>query len=264
MDKNLAYNSLNAINLFTDNIVNSFRKEELILHVPHSSTHIPIEIGFVNDSIKLAELDLVTDWYTDEIFDLENVTKIVTPFSRIFCDVEKFDDKDEELFKFGRGYFYTHNGNGEVLRENDLKLKEIIFKEFYLNHHNKLINLVEEKLNKYSTAFIVDCHSFNDVPLNLDLNQNNNRPDICLGVNKYHTPLHILIYVQKYFADLGFSTSINSPYSNTMIPLKYLNKNNNVQGIMIEINKKIYLDSNNKPNLFKIKDLNKIISELFI
>ena len=65
----------------------------MILHIPHSSAHIPSRDGFIFDFRTIEkEILKLTDWYTDELFDLKGYTKIVTPFSSILCDVERFGD----------------------------------------------------------------------------------------------------------------------------------------------------------------------------
>ena len=75
---------------------------KLVLHIPHSSTEIPLLDGYVSNQDAIQdEIVKLTDWYTDDLFDSEVDDKIVTPFSRIFCDVERFaDDELEVMSKF--------------------------------------------------------------------------------------------------------------------------------------------------------------------
>ena len=40
----------------------------LILHVPHASTHIPFTDGYLNEETIAREIQLLSDWYTDELF----------------------------------------------------------------------------------------------------------------------------------------------------------------------------------------------------
>jgi len=68
-------------------------KNKLILHLPHSSTNIPLNEGYIVDSIALeSEILKLTDWYTDDLFYSEGDEMIKAEFSRIFCDPERFTD----------------------------------------------------------------------------------------------------------------------------------------------------------------------------
>ncbi len=65
----------------------------VILHIPHSSTKIPVTDGYIVDNETLKnEILKLTDWYTDELFYSEYDIMIKADFSRIFCDPERFVD----------------------------------------------------------------------------------------------------------------------------------------------------------------------------
>ena len=228
---------------------------QTILHIPHSKTEIPFYDGFNMDYIE-DETKLLVDHDTDKIFDIPNVESLVFEYNRIFCDVERLEDEDEPLFEVGRGFYYTKTDDGKDLRTLDNEVKQKIKTDFYDKHHNKLIDMVENRLNKFGSALIVDCHSFNDVPLNSDLDKTEDRPDISLGVDYFHTPEWLNNKLKLYFEKNNLSVKINSPYSGTIIPLKYYNKDKRVMGIMIEVNKKLYLGDEDK-----ITELNNIIRE---
>jgi N-formylglutamate deformylase len=246
----LMINTLLATDMILDVI-----EGQTILHIPHSKSEIPFYDGFNMDYIE-DETKLLVDHDTDKIFDIPNVESLVFDYNRIFCDVERLDDEDEPLFEVGRGFYYTKTDDGKDLRILDDEVKNKIKTDFYDNHHNKLIDMVEDRLNKFGSALIVDCHSFNDVPLNSDLDKTENRPDISLGVDYFHTPEWLMNKLKLSFESKNLSVKINSPYSGTIIPLRYYNKDKRVMGIMIEVNKKLYLNDEDK-----IIGLNNIIRE---
>ena len=248
---NVMMNTLLATDMILDVI-----EGQIILHIPHSKTEIPFYDGFNMDYID-DETKLLVDHHTDKIFDIPNVESLIFKYNRIFCDVERLDDEDELLFKVGRGFCYTKTDDGKDLRILTDEVKGEIKTNFYEKHHNKLIDMVEERLEKFGSVLIIDCHSFNDSPLKSDLDKTENRPDICLGVDDFHTPDWLLNKLKLSFEGYNFSVKINSPYSGTIIPLKYYNQNKNVMGIMIEVNKKLYLDDENK-----ISVLNNIIRKI--
>ncbi|OQB64489.1 MAG: N-formylglutamate amidohydrolase [Bacteroidetes bacterium ADurb.Bin145] len=216
---------------------------EIILHIPHSSTDIPSYDGYIVDKETIKnEVNLLTDWFTDDLFDLP-YSKIITPFSRVFCDVERFhDDSKEIMSRYGMGMCYTHTDNGNLMRMISPELRDKIKFEFYDQHHTLLKQSISKSLTIFEKVVIIDCHSFPDIPLYRDLNKEMSRPDFCIGTDEYHTPDSIKQIVKDYLINKGFSVKFNNPYSGTMIPLKYSNKEKRVIGLMIEINRKLYMD----------------------
>lgn len=218
----------------------------IILHIPHSSSHVPFYDGFVVEKQAiLDEINLLTDWFTDELFNLP-YPKIVTPFSRVFCDVERFEDESREIMaQKGMGMCYTHLDNGNLMRDVDPVLRERIKSDYYIPHHRALETMTTELLYNYGQVIIIDCHSFSDIPFNRDLNKVTPRPDFCLGVDEYHTPENLFRPIQEFLTNIGYTVSINNPYSGTLIPMRYFQKNRNVNGLMIEINRRLYMTTQN-------------------
>ncbi len=71
---------------------------------------------------------------------------------------------------------------------------------------------------------------------------------------------------RKYFEDLNFTVKYNEPFKGSIVPLKYLNKNKNVQSIMIEVRRDLYMNEKTGKkirNFKKIKDyLNFLIKQI--
>jgi len=236
-------------------------KNSLIFHIPHSSTYIPIETGFKMNLIE-SEISLLTDWKTDEIFNVIDTKKLVTPFSRIFCDVERFPDELEELFKVGRGFFYTRSDAGEILREETSDIKKVIFEKYYKTHHQIFEQMVQETLDVNGFVIIIDCHSFSNIPFKTDLDQSLNRPDICIGTDDFHTPYWLTNTLIRSSEKFGFSCKVNSPYSGSIVPQKFYKNNKMVSSVMIEINRNLYMKDGDVISE-KVLELNKIIEEMF-
>lgn len=233
-----------------------------ILHIPHSSTTIPNRRGF-DETLTQFEIELLTDWQTDKIFDIPGIQKVTAEFSRVFCDVERLPDEDEPMYKKGMGICYTHTDDLKVLRRLSPIYKESLIKQYYIPHHQRLTQLVKNSLRDFGQATVIDCHSFSSTPLKREMDQSPNRPDVCLGVDKFHTPELLLDNFRRFFLSQGFSVAVNQPYSGTVIPLDYYQKESRVSGIMIEINKKLYMDEDKV--LFhtkKIQRLHRLIEKL--
>ena len=232
-----------------------------LLHIPHASTIIPSYEGFIMNKIE-ENLHLLTDWATDKIFDVQGIDKIVTPYSRLFCDVERFEDEGEPMAAIGRGFFYTNGYDGASLRALDKDVKARVYTDYYLKHHQFFYETVKEKLAKYGVCHIIDCHSFNDNPL-VPFSNNPLSPDICIGTDAFHTPQNLSDAALDYFKKHGYSVEINNPYAGCIIPKHFYLTNNNVKGLMIEINKRLYMN-NGVINEEKVENLNEVMNDFFI
>ena len=225
----------------------------MILHIPHASTYTE-NLEFLAE-IK-DELNTMTDFYTDDIFDYE-CTRVIAPISRLVCDMERFEDDDlEEMSKMGMGVCYTKTAHGEPFRDVSKAEKKRILKKYYYPHHKALTRAVDDELALYKKTLVIDCHSFPNKPLPCNLSQDTNRPDICIGTDSFHTPKYIIEILKKYFSDCGYSVKIDDPFAGTLIPMKYYQQDKRVHGVMIEINRKLYQDdkmkkSSNYPQLKK-------------
>ena len=234
----------------------------MILHIPHSSTET------LNKDIldKKIELLRMTDHFTDELYSSPNATKIIFEVSRLICDVERFeDDEQEAMSKLGMGVCYVKNSFSKLLRRVSPEEKKSIVESYYRPHHLRLSDEVDAELAKDNKALIIDCHSFPEVayPFNSDFKQR--RPDICLGTDEYHTPKALLQRVKKFFLEKGYEVRVDSPYSGTMVPLKHYKKDKRVNSIMIEVNRKLYMDDEGfKTEHFEDlqEELRQLLSEL--
>ena len=228
------------------------QKKKLILHIPHSSTRVP-ETFQVVESVSLEkEFQRMTDWYTHELFDFDEAQKLIFPYSRLYCDVERFrSDRRESMAKKGMGVCYTNTSYGTKLREISSKEKSFIKSTIYGKHHKKLKILVEKELCAQGSALIIDCHSFPNEFL-AQHDASDIRPDICLGTDSFHTPIELIEYLRDYFEKEGLTVAINEPFAGTIMPHKFYGKDKRVKSIMIEINRKLYLDEHFEKN----KDFN--------
>jgi N-formylglutamate amidohydrolase len=240
--------------------------KKLILHIPHSSTVFPFYDGFVVSNDVLGdEILKLTDWYTDDLFHTRNTISVKADFSRIFCDVERFaDDKDEIMAQYGMGAIYVKTDDGRNLRELTPALRSNIMDQYYWIHHQKLNIAVNEQLSSFGKALILDCHSFPNVPCKRDLVQAPNRPDFNLGTDEFHTPVTLIEKSVHFFEKKGYSISIDTPYSGTIVPMEHYKKNEQVKSIMLEINRNLYLEGNTNTKSERFEEIKTIMSEYII
>ena len=232
-----------------------FHKEEvlplnnIIVHIPHASEYIPsFALSDYDPVVLKTEKGLMTDRYTDELFAFP-CERVVFPFSRLFCDVERFRNDDmEDMSKIGMGAVYTATSQGEKLREITDDFKMHILREYYDPHHKRLEKSVGAALNESGECLVLDGHSFHPVPLPYEPDQTPGRPDICIGTDSYHTPEKLTDMICTFWRDEGYSVATNRPYGGALVPMRYYGKNRNVHAVMIEINRGLYLDKDGGEN----------------
>ena len=243
----------------------------IVLHIPHASKNIPDEyLKYFTLSKKDLQFELLkmTDHFTDELFDVsgDKFHQIKFPISRLLVDVERFEiDELEPMFKVGMGCVYekTHDGKPLKLVKD---IKDELINKFYKIHHENFTKIVDNKLNENNKVLIIDCHSFPKHPLPYEFNQEMDRPEICIGTDNFHTSEKLKKSFGQFFKELNFTVKYNEPFKGSIVPLKFYNKEIQVQSIMIEVRRDLYMNeqSGEKNNKFyRIKSiLEKIIKKI--
>ena len=238
----------------------------LILHIPHASLRIPDYGKYLlpKEAVDAEALHL-TDLYTDELFlPAQGDAVIQADFCRVYCDVERFKtDALEPMSKFGMGAAYVRCDDGRELRHLSLEQRDVILYDFYEPHHTRLTASVDSALARVGEARIVDCHSFPDTPLRCSLYQGDTKFDFNIGTDPCHTPTEWIDESVKFFAERGFRLGIDEPYSGSIVPMKHYQIDNRVKSIMLEVNRKLYMNLNytRGPGFLQIKD---VINEFLI
>jgi len=218
----------------------------MILHIPHSSRVIPENLGdqiVLSDGDLAAELTLMTDAFTDDLFTVPEATILRFPISRLLVDVERFpDDVDEPMSNVGMGMIYTLTASGKKLKRTLQPQERSTLRSLYETHHQALLREVKMELEKYGKALIVDCHSFPSHPLQCDKDQSIPRPEFCIGTDSFHTPGALTQTTLLNLKKMGYSVQINKPYAGTMVPTAFYRKDGRVTSIMVEINRSLYMD----------------------
>jgi N-formylglutamate amidohydrolase len=197
--------------------------DNLVLNIPHASV---AGLGYAkwDDEVGLIrEVRKWTDWYTDLIFVPDNkpgVKSITADYSRFVVDVERLEDYP--LDSTGQGIVYTQfNGIKRTIDEEE-RLGMMAYYYAYIKQ-------LKGMLNEHS--LLVDCHSFPSDMCDVD---------VCIGVNNdWSRPTDFVIdLVTEVFKQSGYSVMVNHPYSNAIAPQTDFVYNS----IMIEINKRIYMN----------------------
>ena len=239
----------------------------LIIHIPHSSTRVLQEVRkkiLLDDSGLKAELLGMTDHYVNKLAETpENCGPVIRfQYSRLVVDPERFrDDNQEIMASVGMGAVYTSTSDGKALRSVSKKDRENLLRNYYDPYHQLLEETAEQLLNTAGKCLILDLHSFPSKLLPYELNQTTGRPHICIGSDSYHTPDGLIRLSKEYFSNLKLSVEINSPFSGTLVTIKFYSKDEGVQSIMIEINRSLYMGEKSGEKLSRFNQIQGLVSE---
>jgi N-formylglutamate deformylase len=221
----------------------------VVLHIPHSSRHVPVEerqVIHLDDAALNSELLRMTDAYTDELFPVTPVEagRAIFPLSRLVCDVERFpSDENEPMAARGMGVIYIRTSTGDVLRATPNSVeRQSLMDRWYWPHHSTLERLTNDVAVRSGVCLIVDCHSFASVALPYELDQTSHRADICIGTDPFHTPSAVRDAIVRASEDGGYSVAVEAPFGGALVPLSSYQRDRHIMSVMIEVNRRLYMD----------------------
>lgn len=242
----------------------------MIFHIPHASTEIPpeqISALLPDDAQLAAELLAMTDAFTDDLFSkcpVDGDAFIRFPISRLIVDPERFENEaDEIMAKVGMGVIYEKTSDGRPLRPKpSAEERETLLEKYYRPHHEALSAAVARELTEHGESLIIDCHSFPSTPLRYELDQNPDRPDICVGADEFHTPELLVEMVTSFAIASGYTVDVNAPFAGTLVPVPFYRENGDVASIMIEVNRRLYMDEATGRKNRRFDDIQEFITQL--
>jgi N-formylglutamate deformylase len=224
-------------------------KSSWVIHLPHASTIIPATVRpelLLSDQDLALEVLRMTDHLTDKLVAtaLSTAQRVRFPVSRLVLDPERFAiDADEPMSRVGMGVIYERTSHGAPLR---LPLapaaRQRLLETYYAPHHASLEASVASALERYGRCSILDTHSFPSRPLPYELDQSSDRPDICIGTDEFHTPAPLADEFVRRFSAEALAVARNRPFSGTIVPMRYFRNDRRVMSVMIEVNRRLYLD----------------------
>ena len=249
--------------------------DNIILHIPHAGTDFVYDSSIrptdssanPKDPVYIQNAKDVIDWYTDELFapktENERILPVVFPYCRTYCDVERMIVDPLEKVNLGICYdgndwkkkngFFSHNGKSSGWRDQRPVNK------LYLDHHYKMSKLLTESFN----PLLIDCHSFSSRPTPIMPDYDKKKEvDICIGFNDDDTKPEgfVISTICHHFRMLGYTVGVNVPFSNSKTfdtPAPY-------KSIMIEVNKKLYMNEDTLEKTEGFEKLQRHIGYLYV
>jgi len=222
-----------------------------IFHVPHDSTTILAEVRdqfIMADDLLRQEILRMTEHHTFDLFAAQVPEHQVVrfPVSRLVVDVERFEQDDEEpMSARGMGVIYQVTHELRPLRRSlTPSEREGLMSRWYRPHHQALSATVDDALENFGRALVIDAHSFPSKPLPYETDAMALRPEICIGADPYHTPQEVVELLLQEFESCGFVTAVNTPFAGALVPTKHYRRDPRVNAVMIEVRRDLYLNEN--------------------
>jgi N-formylglutamate amidohydrolase len=117
-----------------------------------------------------------------------------------------------------------------------------LLQRFYDPHHRQLAQAAADQLAHGRHPQIVDCHSFPSRALPCDRDQRADRPDFCIGTDRFHTDADLVGKLRDCLESRGLTVGIDWPYSGALVPNCFYQCNVRVRAVMIEVNRGLYMN----------------------
>ena len=222
-----------------------------VFHIPHAGTEFPPELMA---SVCVPEEEFVR---YHEVMSDTDVWRFVPgayyggrmterfDVSRLLCDVERFIGPEEEMEKYGMGFCYEKAWDGKVIKRVTDGIREAT-RKYYDEHHRRMDSLCAE----HPRILLIDLHSFSEeaLPEHLRKRAGGRIPDVCIGTDRQYTPPELTACAERCAKEAGLSHMTDTPYCGTFVPNAVMKGNAGCDliSVMLEINKRVYLDGDGK------------------
>jgi len=144
------------------------------------------------------------------------------------------------MLKVGMVAVYTQTHSGQPLRDKgDDAPPDSLIESCFTPYAASFEHVIRERFDACGRVVIVDLHSFPRMALPYEIHGDAAQPEVCLGVDDFHTGAPLLATADRAFA--GFETAVNAPFLGTSVPLAFYEIEPTVQSIMIEVRRDQYL-----------------------
>lgn len=161
------------------------------------------------------------------------------------------------------GVIYERTSAGNVLRlRPSAERRTGLLDRFYWPHHAQLAQSVQAAVSTHGRCLIIDGHSFSSAPLSHEADQEPDRPDICIGTDPFHTPPGLVATAAREARRLGWSVLVDRPFSGALVPLSHYRRDERVVSLMLELNRRTYMDETTGLRLSHFADVRRRLHAL--
>ena len=217
--------------------------------------------------------------YVDQLWSAApqlGATMLYALFPHMYIDANRSElDIDPELVegewpvsleptvsKRGLGLLKSKSRYGEPVQEKKLTYAEVEYRlaTYHRPYHRELRSLIDRHRAAYGFVYHLSCHCMSAVGAPTHPDAGNPRADFCLGnLNGKTASTEFIESVAEEIRKLGRTCTINDPYSGGELNARYGDPAGGVENIMVEINKKLFMDVN---TFLKTPDFDRVKSDV--
>ncbi len=237
-----------------------FFKKPLLVSIPHAGEKTVEECRWLKglDEVTLMyDVDRFIDRMYQPVLERYNIPKVVAVYHRYVVDCNRYpSDVDCDSVEGSKnpsgshptGLHWRKTTAGRVLIPKPIPraLHKSLIEKYYKGFFAKIDSLYEKFKNE-KCMYHLDLHSMPSRGTKAHRDPGGKRPDIVIGNEMYRTAgPEWTNQVMDAYLKKGFTVSVNDPYTGGTIVEKYGLRDKNRQALMIELNRKLYMDENSK------------------
>ncbi|MCA6075158.1 N-formylglutamate amidohydrolase [Fulvivirga sedimenti] len=220
----------------------------VIVSSPHSGIRFPDSISI---KAEFAGNPDDTDWFIDQLYDFVpdmGATLISAVYNRWVIDLNR-DPANKPLYSDGRvitGLVPLTTFNGAALYDLNPGEKEIQIRidQYFRPYHDKLSELISEKVKKFGKVILFDAHS---IRKNVPGIRPEPFPDLILGDDEGRSASDsVITAAMKALTDSPFQVAHNEPFKGGYITRNYGDPEKNIHALQLEMAKLNYLDDSER------------------
>ena len=237
-------------------------KKSLIASIPHAGEIVPDSAFWLKnlpEQILMYDVDRFIDQMYEPVLKKLNIPCVTAKYHRYAVDCNRWpSDVDRDSVEgapkaSGRhptGLHWRITTAGRVLIKKPLKqsLHEELLKKYYYDFFKNIDNLYKKlKENNFKKTYHLNLHSMPSQGTSIHRDPGQSRTDIVIGNEQGKTAdSQWTNQVKKAYENQGFSVSLNSPYTGGTDVEKYGKPDEGHQALMIELNRKLYMNEKTK------------------
>ena len=234
---------------------------------PHSGADYPD--AFVRNSVLDRHMIRSSeDAFVDRLFDAApglGAPLLVARVPRAFVDLNRGPDElDPALIEGARrgghnprvtsglGVIPRVVANGKAIYRGKLTMATARHRidQYWYPYHRALQSLLEESLDRFGQAVLVDCHSMPHEAMDGTARRNRQRADIVLG-DRFGAAADadVVDRIEAAFGSVGLKVARNTPFAGAYVTQAYGRPSRNQHAVQVEIDRALYMDEKTiRPN----------------